>query len=384
MGGHSLESFTKKYRDPLYIYDLALMQYRVKIFRRAFEKISMYFAIKANNHPKILKAFQKIGVGADVVSGGEIKRSLQCGINPKNIIFSGVGKTVQEIDCALENKLYQINVESISELKRIIDRAKILRKKASILFRYNPDVNVKTHPYIATGFRSNKFGMDSTALPELISLLKQHHKQVSLKGISLHIGSQLLELSNFEEALQKTTPLYEDLLAEGFELERFDIGGGLGIDYELQNLAKEESMVRNYAKIVEKYLLPLDCEIQAEPGRWIVGHAGVLLCQVQYNKRMPEKNFMIIDSGIHHLVRPALYKSYHRILPLREKSATHPIQKYDVVGPICESSDTIATDRAIPVLQEGEFLVIADAGAYGASMSSDYNLRTKAKEVFLP
>lgn len=382
MGVHALAPVAKKYHGPAYLYDLELMKARARMFKDQFRKISVYYAIKANNHPRIVKTFRQLGLGVDVVSAGEIRRALTCGVSPRAVIFSGVGKTIEEIDFALRSGVYQINVESISELRRVAERARALSKIAPVLFRLNPDVNVKTHPYIATGFRSNKFGIDSSALPEVVAVLRKYAKHLSLKGVSLHIGSQLTDLSNFDEALKRAVPVYKELQAVGFALERFDIGGGLGIDYETQNLAQEEKALKEYAKIIERHLVPLGCEIQAEPGRWIVGHAGILLCQIQYIKKMPEKDFLIVDSGIHHLIRPALYKSYHRILPLKQTSGT-TTREFHVAGPICESSDVLAWDRPLPVCKEGDFLIVADAGAYGASMSSDYNLREKAHEIFL-
>lgn len=381
MGTNSLQGFTRNYDGPLYVYDLGLMRERARLFLSSFKDISIYYAIKANNHPKILQTFNSMGLGCDVVSAGEAKKAIACGVQPDQIIFSGVGKTVEEIDFALKRKLHQINVESLSEMIRIGERAKILKKKATVVFRLNPDVSVKTHPYIATGFRNNKFGMDDSSLREICAILKRFPKNLNLKGISLHIGSQLLDVGSFDEALRRAVPVYKQLQQEGFALDRFDVGGGLGIDYKTQNLANEAKMIREYSRIVERQLLPLGCRIQAEPGRWLVGHAGVLICQIQYKKVMPAKDFLVVDSGMHHLLRPALYKSYHRIMPLKKKTGS--LGTYDVVGPICESSDSFACDRELPHCQEGEFLVIADTGAYGFSMSSNYNLRAPIKECFI-
>lgn len=381
MGSRSLAKFAKNYTNPAYIYDLDLMSSRAKEFLGHFDKISIYYAIKANNNPKIIKNFYRLGLGCDVVSAGEAKKAMDCGVSPQKIIFSGVGKTVDEIDFALKANIHQLNVESISEMKRVGERARKLKKTATVAFRLNPDVSVKTHPYIATGFRNNKFGIDSKSLPELVAVLSSYADDIQLKGISLHIGSQLLEIGSFDEALEKAVPIYKNLQGMGFELDRFDVGGGVGIDYKFQDLKHESKVFSRYAKIVNKHLRPLNCRIQAEPGRWLVGHAGVLLTQIQYIKKMPAKDFLVVDSGMHHLLRPSLYKSYHRILPLKNsRSSTQGL--YDVVGPICESSDSFACDRKLPHPKEGDFLVIADAGAYGFSMSSDYNLRKPSRELF--
>lgn len=381
LGTKSLAPFARNYSGPVYIYDLSLMRKRAQQYLAAFNQIAPYYAIKANNHPRILKTFAGEGLGCDVVSAGEAKKAMACGIRPDKIIFSGVGKTIDEVDFALKSNLHQINMESLSEMRRIGERAKLLKKKAIVAFRLNPDVNVKTHPYVATGFRNNKFGIDGSSLKEIIQILRQYPNQLDLRGISVHIGSQIVDITSFGEALEKSLPVYRALQQAGFATDRFDIGGGVGIDYKTQNLEMEHRKIKQYARIVEKHLKSLGCRIQSEPGRWLVGHAGVLLCQIQYRKEMPAKNFLVVDSGMHHLLRPSLYKSYHRVLPLKDKSGSRT--KYDVVGPICESSDVLAFERPLPRCEEGEYLVIADAGAYGFTMSSDYNLRPPAQECFI-
>jgi len=377
----SLESLVKNYEKPVYAYDLDILKERFGLLQKALPGVQVYYAMKANFHQAILKTLHAMGSGADVVSGGEIRTAMEAGFAASEMIYSGVGKTHKEIRQAVSLDIRQINVESISELRRIAMIASELKKKARVVFRLNPDVSIETHPYIATGLHNNKFGMALTDLAELKTILHAHREFVEFRGVSLHLGSQMHNLSGFREALNLLRPVYEELQKEFPSVDTFDIGGGLGIFYEDQKLEAEETLLQEYAAIVFDVLKGLNGKIQTEPGRWLVGHAGVLITQVQYLKQTSIKNFVIVDTGMHHLVRPTLYGAHHRVWTLNEGPGT--TKKYDVVGPICESGDFLANDRLLPEIQEGDFVVIADVGAYGYVMRSDYNLQDPPDEVIL-
>lgn len=375
-----LTSLVKNYEGPVYVYDLKGIEKRYKSWQQALgEGVSVHYAVKANSNQQVLKKLKSLGAHADVVSGGEIKAALAAGFEPQDIIFSGVGKTVEELTYALDLGIYQINVESPSELRRIAQIAEQKKIKAPIAVRYNPDVNPVTHPYITTGFRENKFGIEQGLLPEIVTLLQNHSTNLELKGFTLHIGSQILDIEVYQEAIQKTKVIFHEFKAMGFELQRFDIGGGLGIHYERADLEAEEVLVRKLGAMVQAELGDLGIEIQTEPGRWIVAHSGVLISQVQYVKSTSYKNFIILDSGMHHLIRPALYGAYHGLWPLCQREGA--LQVYDIVGPICESSDYFAKNRELTPVQEDDFVVIADAGAYGFSMASLYNAHHLPQEI---
>lgn len=377
----SLKSLTQNYQKPVYVYDLDIVKERFQLLQNALPGVQVYYAMKANFHPEVLRTLHGLGCGADVVSGGEVRHAQAAGFKPSEMIYSGVGKTHTEIRQALEIDIRQINVESVPELRRIAKIAHEMGKKARVVFRLNPDVSIETHSYIATGLHNNKFGMALTDLPELKEILHAHAAHLDFRGVSLHLGSQMHNLSGFKDALALLRPVYEELQKEFPSVDTFDVGGGLGIFYEKQDLEAEEKLLTEYAAIVFDVLRGLNAKIQTEPGRWLVAHAGVLLTQVQYVKQTSMKNFVIVDTGMHHLLRPALYGAHHRIWPLQERAGA--TKKYDVVGPICESGDFLASDRELPVLNEGDFLIIADAGAYGFVMRTDYNLQEPPAEVVL-
>lgn len=374
----SLSALCANYVRPIYVYDLDFIAQRYKAMSSALQSVRLFYAMKANSNVEVLQKLKDLGAGADVVSLGEIKRALECGFLPEDIVYSGVGKTVFEITEALKLGIYQINVESLPELVRIARLAKELKKTTKVALRLNPDVDIKTHPYIATGLKDNKFGMELSLIPELVQILKSAQGQVELVGVSLHLGSQMLEFSGYQEALVKLKKVYIDLKKEFPELKRFDFGGGLGIFYDRQDLATEERLLKEYAQITLETLKDLNCELQSEPGRWLVGHCGALLTQVQYVKKTSEKTFVIVDSGMNHLLRPALYEAHHNILPLAKRAGE---TKVDIVGPICESADFFGKERYLSSVEEGDFLVVADAGAYGYSMANIYNLQELPLEV---
>jgi diaminopimelate decarboxylase len=383
--GPNKKSLTQQlapYEGPAYIYDLDILRERFVIMCKSLVGVEIYYAMKANSHPKVLNTLKELGSGVDVVSAGEIHRAEENGFSPKQMIYSGVGKTVRELREAIHKDIGQINVESIPELLRIAEIAQELGKKTSIVFRLNPDVDIETHPYIATGLHNNKFGMAFNDLPELKMILKKNAAVLNFRGVSLHLGSQMHNLSGFRDALKLLRPVFEELQKDFPSVDTFDIGGGLGIWYDKQDLAGEEALLQTYASIVREELAGVRARIQTEPGRWLLGHAGVLLTQVQYLKKTSTKNFVIVDTGMHHLLRPTLYGAYHGIWPVREKTSARTTM-YDVVGPICESGDFLATERVLPDVAQGDFLVIADVGAYGFVMRSDYNLQNAPLEVFL-
>lgn len=406
----SLHELAQHISKPTYIYHLDSVVNRYRFFLKSFSEtpsvssfsaalsaapssthspsvggasVLICYAVKANSHPLLLQALAHEGAGADVVSLGELQKALKAGIPANKIVFSGVGKHTTEITYALQVGLKQINVESPAELRKIGRMAQSLNLQARVAFRMNPDVDPVTHPYIKTGFRENKFGMDASFLPELESILKEYPQELFLVGLTLHVGSQLRDLSPMRDAIRKVIPLYLRLKDQGYPLTTFDIGGGLGIDYHSSDESTELNDVHLYGQDVQILLKDLNCEIICEPGRILVARAGVLLSEVQYIKETPFKRFAILNTGMHHLLRPALYEAYHRILPVlveeREKRGKNN-KVYDVVGPICESADVLGRDRLLPVLNEGDKLAIMDVGAYGAVMSSAYNSHESPNE----
>lgn len=376
-----LADFTRT-EGAVYVYDLGLIRSRTQEMQAAFPKAKLYYAMKANSHLEVLKTLRAAGAGADVVSGGEIRRALEAGFQPSEIVYSGVGKTKSEIKLALEKDILQINVESVPELRRIIQIATEMKRKARVAFRLNPDVDIKTHPYIATGLAENKFGMELREIPTLRSLLKEASQAVELVGISLHLGSQMLDFAGLREALGRLKPIYRELQTEFPSLQRFDAGGGLGIYYERDDLAAESQALKEYSSVVLEELKDIQGCLQLEPGRWLVAHAGVLLAQVQYVKETSHRRFVILDSGMNHLIRPALYEAHHRLIPVQKRPG--PLQKFDVVGPICESADFFGKNRELSDIQEGDWMAIADAGAYGFSMANVYNLQDLPREMVIP
>ncbi|GIL17882.1 MAG: diaminopimelate decarboxylase [Oligoflexia bacterium] len=380
-----LQALLKGEMAPLYFYSLQALEQRLHQVLEGLAKscqgpFAIHYAMKANRHPDVLQFFQKSGIGIDVVSGGEMTRALGAGFQPDKIIFSGVGKTSAELTRAVELSIKQINVESIPELKRLGQIAKSLDKKVQIGLRVNPDVDVKTHPYIATGLRENKFGIDLSQLTEVIEILRQN-PLLSLRGLSLHIGSQLTEFSALSEAIQKIKAVYDDLIKLKFPLKSLDIGGGIGIQYD-QDEESDQVIFQEFCQVLKNDLGSFSGEVMMEPGRFLVARAGVLLAQVEYVKETPWKKFLILNTGMHHFLRPALYQAKHRILPLR--NTLRKSQKYDVVGPVCESSDFLAKNIELPEMREGEWVAILDTGAYGAVMSSTYNDFPPAHELTRP
>ena len=381
--GVALERIAREVGTPAYVYSLATLKRHFKVFDQAFSKVRhiVCFSVKANSNLALLRAFAKEGSGFDIVSGGELFRALKVGADPKKIVFSGVGKKREEIEYALNSGILMFNVESEQELLALNDIASSMGKRAPISLRVNPDVDPQTHPYISTGMKKAKFGVD------IKKSLETYRKAVSLRnvevvGVDCHIGSQLTSITPFVDALAKVREYLDRVLAgemkkEGAQIRYLDLGGGLGINYHDETPPSPDE----YAKAIVEGLEGLDVTLILEPGRVIVGNAGILLTEVQYIKETDSKNFVIVDGGMNDLIRPALYGSYQAIQPVVENRAQRIVA--DVVGPICESGDFFAKDREIPRPQRGDLLAIMSAGAYGFTMASNYNSHPKPPEVLV-
>jgi diaminopimelate decarboxylase len=361
---------------PFYLYSHKTLVRHFKAFDSAFEKVRhlVCYSVKANSNLALLRIFIKLGAGLDVVSGGELFRALKSGVDPKKVVFSGVGKTNEEIEYALNSGILMFNAESSQELVRIDEIAGRLGTRAPVAIRVNPDIDPKTHPYIATGLRENKFGIDfNVSMKEYIFAKGLPH--IELIGVDCHIGSQLIELQPFVEALRRVKELIHALAQRGIGIQYLDLGGGLGITY------KDEVPPHptEYAKAIVEEVSDLDYTLIFEPGRVIVGNAGILVSRVLYTKETGEKNFVIIDAGMNDLIRPSLYGSFQGILPVTKGEEEEIVA--DVVGPICESGDFMAKDRRMPKFKPGDLMAVMSAGAYGFSMSSNYNARPKVCEV---
>ncbi len=383
LDGLRLSQWTGPEQISKYIYSRQGLIERSASFQAALksklsQKFSLHYAMKANANPEVLKLLRSQGLGVDIVSGGELQQALRLGFSGFEIIFSGVGKTLNEMRLALSANIRQFNVESVSELKRLGELARTMNLKASVVLRFNPDVDAKTHPYISTGFRENKFGIGETELPQCLETLRSFSNSLKLVGLSCHIGSQIQELSVLAEAWRKMRRLFEDLSAGGFQLSVLDLGGGLGMDYLIE-ASSDLLLIEQYAEILQMEMQGLKAHLQFEPGRILTARSGVLLTEIQYVKRTREKNFVICSSGMNHLMRPALYQAEHRIFQLHQASGAKLVA--DVVGPVCESSDFLGKQRYFVDLKEGDWLAVADVGAYGASMMSGYNLFPLAEEI---
>ncbi len=375
--GVSLRALAEEFGTPLYIYSSSYIRDRIRAYRESFPEALICYAVKANFNPYIVALVKEEGAGADIVSGGELFISLKAGIEPSRIVYAGVGKTVKELEYAISSDILMFNVESLMELEVLDELAGKLGKKARIAIRVNPDVDPKTHPYISTGMKKSKFGVDiKTAKKEYEHARKLKNLQVV--GIHCHIGSQILDVSPYIEASQKVVELYYDLIKEGFDIQYLDLGGGLGIKYKPEQSNPEPS---DLAEAILPVVKEVKAKIILEPGRSVVGNAGILLTQVQFIKDKGHKHFVIVDAGMNDLIRPAMYEAYHHIVPVARKD--RPYIKTDVVGPICETGDFLALDRELQAVERGEYLAVLSAGAYGFAMSSHYNVRPRACEVLV-
>jgi len=363
---------------PFYLYSHATLSRHMEAFTSAFASVPhiVCYSIKANSNLAVLKTFVTLGAGFDMVSGGELFRAQQVGCDPQKMVYSGVGKTEPEIEAALKADILMFNVESPQELETIDRVAGRLGKKAGIAIRVNPDVDPQTHPYISTGMKQAKFGINITqALADYRRAAAMPNLEVI--GVDCHIGSQLTKLSPFVDAIKKIRELVESLQQEGFAIKYLDLGGGLGITYD----DEEPPTPANYAKAIIEATKGLDVTLIFEPGRMMVGNAGILAAKVLYVKEGEAKNFVIVDAAMNDLARPALYGSYQGIEPVDRSTSERMIA--DVVGPICESGDFLAQDREIPVFKQGDLLAVSSAGAYGFTMASNYNSRPRTPEVMV-
>ncbi len=376
----AVETIAREVGTPCYIYSSATLKRHFSVFAESVAGLDalICFAVKANGNLAVLRTLAGMGAGADVVSGGEMRRALAAGIPASRIVFSGVGKTPAEMAEALKAGVYQINVESESELDRLSGVAESLGVEAPVAFRVNPDVDAHTHAKITTGRSENKFGIDMGRIRQVISGAGSM-PGIRVVGLAMHIGSQLLDLEPFREAFVKVRALFEGLRDAGHDLDRFDVGGGLGIPYADMPTPQPAE----YGAVVREALAGLECRVILEPGRVIVGNAGILVSEVLYAKQGATRKFLIVDAAMNDLMRPALYDAAHMIVPVIEPSDDAPRLPIDVVGPICETGDTFAVQRPLPPMNEGELLAFRSAGAYGAAMSSMYNARPLVPEVLV-
>lgn len=382
--GIPLDNLAQRFGTPLYVYSASAIRSRVGAFDRAFRGIphTLCYSVKANSTLGILRLLAGLGCGFDVVSGGELERVLLVSRKAaKRTAFSGVGKTPEEMQAALKAGVLMFNVESESELSTLAACASLLRKKARIALRVNPDVPAKTHPYISTGLHQHKFGIP---IEEARDLYAQAAKSDFLRigGISVHIGSQITDVKPFAATMEKVAELTRTLRADGHTIEYIDAGGGLGISYHGQDISKFEEYASAYANALVKPLRGLNVHLLLEPGRSIIAAAGVLLTRLLYKKTNGKKKFLVVDAAMNDLLRPSLYQAYHEIVPVR--SAKQSVQEtVDVVGPICETGDFFARDRELPIMQEGDLMALLDTGAYGMALASNYNTRPRPAEVLV-
>ncbi|QCI99876.1 diaminopimelate decarboxylase [Agrobacterium larrymoorei] len=378
----AVPEIAKAVGTPFYVYSTATLERHYKVFSQAFNDVDamVCYAMKANSNQAVLKTLAKLGAGIDVVSGGELRRALAAGVPASRIMFSGVGKTPVEMDLALEAGIYCFNVESEPELEILNLRAVKAGKKAHVSFRINPDVDAKTHAKISTGKKENKFGI-SYQRARAVYAHAATLPGIEVSGIDMHIGSQITELQPFEDAFRLLRELVESLRGDGHKISHVDIGGGLGIPYKDDN--NPPPLPDAYAHIVKNELKSLNCKIVTEPGRLIVGNAGILVTEVLYVKDGGEKTFVIVDGAMNDLIRPTLYEAYHGIRPVVQPEADAPRIKADVVGPVCETGDYLALDREMAAPQPGDLIAVSSAGAYGAVQAGTYNSRLLVPEVLV-
>tara|TARA_B100001121_G_scaffold145501_1_gene127167 strand:+ start:1287 stop:2501 length:1215 start_codon:yes stop_codon:yes gene_type:complete len=373
----AVENISKKFGTPSYCYSYSKLKKNINDFKKNFRSFSplICFSIKSNNNVQLLKEIKKFGLGADVVSLGELLLSLKAGINPKKIVFSGVGKTSKEIAFAIEKKILLINAESQSEIEEINRIARLKNKIVNVGIRLNPNTNAKTLSQISTGKKENKFGVDEKTFLKLVTFCK-NATNIKLRCLSVHIGSQILDYKPYEKMLDVISKIMSKIK---YKFEFVDLGGGMGISYSKSD---KKLNYKKYNLIIHKFLKKNDTKIIFEPGRSIIGNTGTLVSKVIYIKKGEKKNFVILDAAMNDFMRPALYGASHNILPVNRKNS---IQKkiHEFVGPICESTDKFTTIKNFQKLEEKDLIAICDVGAYGMSLSSNYNLRPKAIELLI-
>ena len=373
----NIAQLAQKHGTPMYVYSRATLERHWHAFDKAVAKHPhmICYAVKANSNIAILNVLARLGSGFDIVSGGELARVIEAGGDPQKVVFSGIGKTADEMEYALKQNIYCFNVESIPELKLLSQVAERLQLTASVSLRINPDVDAGTHPYISTGLKENKFGI---AMEDAIATfqLAQSLPNLEIKGVDCHIGSQLTEIQPFLDAMDRMLALIDELATHGINIHHFDIGGGLGVPYDDEQPPHPD----HYAAAVLERLGNRNIKLIFEPGRAIAANAGVFVTQVQFLKQNQDKHFAIVDGAMNDLLRPSLYQAYHNIIEV--KKADKPSKTYDVVGPVCETGDFLGKNRTLAV-EAGDYLAVRSAGAYGFTMSSNYNTRPRAVEVLI-
>ena len=384
----ALQELVERFGTPLYVYSASTIRERMQAFDRAFGKVphTVCYSVKANSNLSILRLLARMACGFDVVSGGELERVLRVSRRAaKKVVFSGVGKTVDEMRAALKAEVLLFNVESESELWSLAECASRAKKKARIALRVNPDVPAETHPYISTGLHQHKFGIPIEEARRLYALASEI-KSLEIAGISVHIGSQITNVKPFAATMERVAELTRALRTDGFAIKYVDAGGGLGIAYENPSLPDFVEHVASYANALLTPLRDLGVHLLLEPGRCIVGPAGALLTRLLYKKTNGAKKFLVVDAAMNDLLRPSLYRAHHEIVPIRasdQSSKQDASEIVDVVGPICETGDFFARDRQLPTMQEGDLLALLDVGAYGMVLASNYNTRPRPAEVLV-
>ncbi len=375
----AIRAIAQRVGTPFYLYSSNTLVNHIRAFKGAFNGVAhlICYALKANPNGTVLRLLGREGAGADIVSGGDLFRALRAGIDPAKIVYAGVGKRRDEIEYAIKMGILMFNVESGEELLAIDRAASEMRAKAPIALRVNPDVDPRTHAYISTGMKENKFGIPIEEALEYYQTAK-NLPNVEVVGVHQHIGSQITEVRPFVDALEKLLGFVQNLRAAGIEIRYLNIGGGLGITYKDETPPHPQEL----AEAIRPLLEQSGCTLVLEPGRAIVGNAGILVTRALYHKKTKDKNFLIVDAGMNDLIRPSLYEAYHEIKPVVEADSDS-YEPFDVVGPICESGDFFAKNRRLPAVQQGDLLAIMGAGAYGFSMSSSYNSRPRVAEVMV-
>lgn len=378
----ALSDIAAEVGTPFYVYSTATLERHFRLFDDALSGMDhlVCYAMKAASNQSIIKTLAALGAGMDVVSGGEYLRAIKAGVPPDRIVFSGVGKTRAEMEMIVQGGVRQVNVESEPEMVLLDKVARAHGKKIPITIRVNPDVDAKTHAKIATGKSENKFGIPITKARDVYAIAAKL-EGLEIVGIDVHIGSQLTDLEPFGLAYRKVAELTETLRADGHDIRRLDLGGGLGIPYVRGNEAPP--LPADYGALIKREVGHLGCEVEIEPGRLIVGNAGLLVSSVIYVKEGEGRNFLILDAAMNDLIRPAMYDAHHDIVPVQEPKAGADYADFDVVGPVCETGDTFARNRALQWLEDGDLVAFRSAGAYGAVMASEYNSRPLIPEVLV-
>jgi diaminopimelate decarboxylase len=386
--GVALDALAAEVGTPFYCYSADALEHGYKHFAAALAGLpaTICYALKANSNQAVVGTFAALGAGADVVSEGELRRALAAGVPARRIVFAGVGKTAPELAAGLDAGILQFNVESLSELKLLSEVATARGTTAAVALRVNPDVDAGTHAKITTGRADTKFGIDAVAARDFL-LANREIPGIRVEGLAVHIGSQLTDIAPYRLAFERLIALYRELRAAGLPLRRLDFGGGIGISYrhgpEGEEIGEADARVSAYAEMVRGLVAGLDAELVFEPGRLLVGNAGVLVTRVLYVKDNGPRRFVIVDAAMNDLIRPSLYDAWHEIVPLKAPAPDAALQPVDVVGPICESSDTFAKQRPLPPVAEGDLLAFSSAGAYSFVMASTYNSRPLAPEILV-